>query len=64
MVGGTPALSHEVTELAYRHIDEVHPWHSNHEQFARRALAVHRGRSMMRTRCRRRTYPGLRAANG
>lgn len=45
VVGGTPALSHEVTDLAYRHIDEVHPWHSNHEQFARRALAVHRARA-------------------
>lgn len=42
VVGGDPALSHEVTELAYRHIDEVEPWHRNHEQFARRALAAHR----------------------
>jgi len=42
VVGGEPALSHEVTELAYRHIDEVEGWHRNHEQYARRALAAHR----------------------
>lgn len=42
VVGGEPALSHEVTELAYRHIDEVEAWHRNHEQYARRALAAHR----------------------
>ena len=43
VVGGVPVLSHEVTELAYRHIDDVDPWHRNHEQYARRALAAHRG---------------------
>lgn len=42
VVGGEPALSHEVTDLAYRHIDDVAPWHKNHEQFARYALEAHR----------------------
>lgn len=45
VVGGTRVLSHEVTELAYRDIDDIAPWHKNHEQYARCALAVHRRRS-------------------
>ncbi|HSK92182.1 MAG TPA: NUDIX hydrolase N-terminal domain-containing protein [Euzebyales bacterium] len=44
VVGGRQRLSHEVTELAYRDIDGIAPWHKNHEQYARRALAVHRRR--------------------
>lgn len=44
VVGGRQRLSHEVTELAYRDIDGIAPWHMNHEQYARRALAVHRRR--------------------
>lgn len=44
VVGGEPVLSHEVTDLAYRHIDDIAPWHKNHGQYARLALAVHRRR--------------------
>lgn len=44
VVGGEPSLSHEVTELAYRHIDDVGPWHKNHDRFARRALQAHQRR--------------------
>jgi ADP-ribose pyrophosphatase YjhB (NUDIX family) len=41
VVGGEPSLSHEVTDLAYHDIDDVAPWHKNHEHYARCALQVH-----------------------
>jgi ADP-ribose pyrophosphatase YjhB (NUDIX family) len=44
IVGGEIALSHEVTDLGYHPVDDIAPWHKNHEQYARRALAAHRRR--------------------
>ena len=44
-VGGERRLSHEVTDLAWRHLDDIECWHGDHERFARRALIAHRARS-------------------
>lgn len=44
VVGGEPSLSHEVTDLAYRDLDDVAPWHKNHEEYARCALQALRRR--------------------
>lgn len=45
IIGGEIVASHEVTEVVWRHIDDIGPWHRNHEQLARRALAAHRRRA-------------------
>lgn len=45
VVGGELRLSHEVTDLAWHHVDDVERWHGDHERFARRALVAHRART-------------------
>jgi ADP-ribose pyrophosphatase YjhB (NUDIX family) len=49
VTGGEQRLpAHEVLELAWLRIDEVEPWHKNHDLYARAALArwrVRRGES-------------------
>lgn len=42
--GDVRVLPHEVLEARYRAIDEVTPWHKNHEEYARAALAFARTR--------------------
>lgn len=41
---GPIVIDHEATEARYLHLDEVDPWHQNHERLARLALAAHRAR--------------------
>ena len=42
-ITGTPGLSFEVDDAAFMDVDEIDPWHLDHEVKARKALAVHRG---------------------
>ncbi|MDQ1521199.1 MAG: hypothetical protein QOI55_2272, partial [Actinomycetota bacterium] len=35
---------HEILDVAWRHVDDVEPWHKNHEHYARAALARWRAR--------------------
>jgi ADP-ribose pyrophosphatase YjhB (NUDIX family) len=45
LTGGSVQLAaHEVAELQWRDLDDVEPWHKNHEQLARAALAHWRAR--------------------
>jgi len=39
--GELHAQPHEVREIAWRHIDDVHGWHHHHESLARAALEAH-----------------------
>jgi 8-oxo-dGTP pyrophosphatase MutT (NUDIX family) len=42
IVGGELQLSHEVLEVAWRHVDDVEEWHKNHRDLACAALAYWR----------------------
>lgn len=48
---GPILVDHEATEARYLPIDEVDPWHHNHERLARLALAAHRARKAAAGAC-------------
>ena len=41
---GPVTISHEAVDAAYRHIEDVHGWHANHERLARMARDAWRDR--------------------
>lgn len=36
--------AHEVAEIAWKHVDDIRPWHQEHEKYARAAVAAQRAR--------------------
>ena len=42
---GDPVPNHESLQVGYHHIDDVDPWHKNHDRLARLALEHKRRRS-------------------